>query len=235
MSRRFGLSRPARRKIISLLFVAGLIIAINFIPRSDDPANFTGTVDSPAGKALEKLAIKGRAPKTNYARSQFGDGWESKKGCDTRNRILRRDLKNITYSPTIDVVVCIVNSGTLYDLYTNKTISFTRGSTTSSAVQIDHVVALSDAWQKGAQSIPFETRRKFANDPLNLLAVDGPTNMNKSDSDAATWLPPNKPYRCQYVARQVAVKLKYKLWVTEGERDAIARVLSTCPGQNLPN
>jgi hypothetical protein len=104
----------------------------------------------------------------------------------------------------------------------------------TAAVQIDHVVALSDAWQKGAQQLSADTRRVFANDSLNLLAVDGPTNQGKSDGDAATWLPPSKPYRCPYVARQVAVKAKYGLWVTGAERDAIARILSTCPMQALP-
>jgi hypothetical protein len=101
------------------------------------------------------------------------------------------------------------------------------------AVQIDHVVAVSDAWQKGAQQATYATRNKFYNDPLNLLAVDGPTNGSKSDSDAASWLPPNKPYRCAYVARQVAVKLKYKLWVTKAEKTAIAGVLAKCPSQKL--
>jgi hypothetical protein len=101
-------------------------------------------------------------------------------------------------------------------------------------VQIDHVVALSDAWQKGAQKLSPQKRTAFANDPLNLLAVDGPTNLRKGDGDAATWLPPNKAYRCQYAARQVAVKKRYGLWVTAAERDAIARVLRACPAQALP-
>jgi len=129
---------------------------------------------------------------------------------------------------------CTVLSGVLHDPYTAKTINFTRGEKTSDDVQIDHVVALSDAWQKGAQQLDPETRKQFANDPLNLLAVDGPANNAKSDADAATWLPPNKDYRCRYVARQVAVKQKYQLWVTQAEHDAIQRVLGGCPGQMLP-
>jgi Protein of unknown function (DUF1524) len=90
------------------------------------------------------------------------------------------------------------------------------------------VVALSDAWQKGAQRLDEPTRRDFANDPRNLLAVDGPTNQQKSDGDAATWLPPVKSYRCTYVSKQVEVKAAYRLWVTQAEKDAIARVLSSC-------
>ena len=101
-------------------------------------------------------------------------------------------------------------------------------------MQIDHVVALSDAWQKGAQQLTEAQRLSFANDPLNLLAVDGPANQQKSDGDAATWLPPNKSYRCDYVARQISVKSSYGLWVTRAEHDAMARVLGDCPDTAAP-
>lgn len=180
-------------------------------------------------KTLGKLAIKGRAPKTGYDRDLFSDGWGSWNGCDWRNRILARDLVQIDYRDD-----CIVESGVLQDPYTGRNISFVRGVQTSLAVQIDHVVAVSDAWQKGAQQLTAAERYNFYNDPLNLLAVDGPTNGAKGDSDAASWLPPNKSYRCQYVARQIAVKAKYKLWVTQAEYDAMKRVLSSCPEQNIP-
>ena len=96
------------------------------------------------------------------------------------------------------------------------------------------MVALSDSWQKGAQYLEVDRRLEIANDPLNLLAVDGEANQEKSDSDAASWLPSNKDYRCRYVARQIAVKSKYKLWITKAESDAIRRVLATCPDQRLP-
>lgn len=180
--------------------------------------------------ALAKLAVKGRAPKTGYLRSAFSDGWGRFNGCDTRNIILARDLKDVTYKGD----GCTVVTGTLNDPYTAKTINFVRGVGSSLAVQIDHVVALSNAWQTGAQKISAAARYSLYNDPLNLLAVDGPTNESKSDSDAASWLPPNKSFRCPYVARQVAVKLKYGLWVTAPERDAISQVLAGCPKQKLP-
>ncbi|MGH8961391.1 MAG: HNH endonuclease family protein [Jatrophihabitantaceae bacterium] len=128
----------------------------------------------------------------------------------------------------------MVSSGVLHDPYTGQTIHFVRGVTTSLAVQIEHVVALSDAWQTGAQQLTRTERIDLANDPLELLAVDGPTNEAKSDGDAATWLPPNKSFRCAYVTRQVAVKAKYHLWVTSAERATIGRVLSSCPDQPLP-
>lgn len=189
-----------------------------------------------ASKALDVLAalpIKGRAPKTGYDRAQFGQAWADvdRNGCDTRNDILKRDLTGVSYTNSVP---CKVQSGTLADPYTGKTISFVRGAATSSAVQIDHVVALSDAWQKGAQQLTAEQRTAFANDPLNLQATDGPTNQQKGDGDAATWLPPNKGFRCEYVARQVSVKATYGLWVTQAEHDAIARILGDCAGQLAP-
>jgi len=185
-----------------------------------------------AGDILETLAVKGRAPKTGYKRTQFGNGWADMGNCDTRNVILARDLIDVKFRSETD---CTVESGTLQsDPYTAKTISFTRGATTSSVIQIDHVVALSDSWQKGAQQLTAEQRQQLANDPLELLAVDGPANNKKGDGDAATWLPSNVEYRCRYVARQIAVKQKYTLWVTTAERDAMRRVLATCPTQQLP-
>ncbi len=184
-----------------------------------------------ASTALASLPVKGRAPKTGYTREQFGPGWTADGACDVREHILARDMTAVVYRSASD---CTVMSGTLHDPYTGTIISFTRGPTTSSAVQIDHVVALGDAWQKGAQQLAAVTRHQLYNDPLELLAVDGPTNEQKGDGDAATWLPPNKPYRCRYVARQVAVKQKYHLWVTQAEHDAMQRVLNTCPAQVLP-
>lgn len=189
-----------------------------------------------ANAALAKLAtlpIKGRAPKTGYERDQFGQAWTDDvavagghNGCDTRNDILRRDLTATAMKPGTND--CVVLSGTLQDPYTGTAIPFQRGQDTSNDVQIDHVVALSNAWQTGAQQLDFATRQNFANDPLNLQATDGPTNQQKGDGDAATWLPPNKSYRCSYVSRQVDVKAAYGLWVTQPEHDAIARVLSDC-------
>jgi hypothetical protein len=179
---------------------------------------------------LDALAVKGRAPRTGYDRDLFGRGWNDadRNGCDTRNDVLRRDL--------VDAVAkagtqgCVILSGVLQDPFTGDTIEFVRGQDTSTDVQIDHVVALSDAWQKGAQLLDADERVEFANDPLNLLAVDGPTNSAKGDGDAATWLPPNQGFRCDYVTRQTAVKAKYELWVTAAERDAIRRIITTqCP------
>lgn len=182
---------------------------------------------SPALEALENIVVKGRAPKTGYERTQFGNGWAVVNGCSTRNIILNRDLENVVIDEK-----CSVVSGVLQDPYSGKQINFTKEA--SSEVQIDHVIALSDAWQKGAQLLTKEQRMQLANDPLELLAVAGADNQAKSDGDAATWLPKNKSFRCEYIARQIAIKIKYSLWVTIAEKETMRGVLETCPQQTLP-
>jgi len=187
-----------------------------------------------ASAVLETLAVKGRAPKTGYERSQFGPAWSDvdRNGCDTRNDILNRDLTSIIYKPGTHN--CLVLSGTLIDPYSGEQIKFERGVATSSDVQIDHVVALSNAWQTGAFKLTSEKRLAFANDPMNLLAVKGRLNSQKGDGDAATWLPPRKDIRCAYVAQQIVVKAKYGLWVTPPEKAAMVGLLSKCPGFKAP-
>jgi hypothetical protein len=184
---------------------------------------------------LEKLPVKGRAPKTGYSRAAFGPQWSDidRNGCDTRNDILKRDLTNIVFrEKTRD---CVVESGTLLDPFSNSQIEFKRGEKTSFLVQIDHVVSLSNAWQTGIFRASLKDRTLFANDPLNLLAVKGSLNSQKSDGDAATWLPPYKPFRCKFVSIQVEVKSKYQLWVTKAEKDAILRVLNSTECRAISN
>ncbi len=203
-------------------------------PEPEPPAPAPAAVGTALAQ-LDTIPVKGRAPKTGYDRDQFGPAWKDvdRNGCDQRNDMLQRDLENISFKPGTNN--CVVASGTLLDPFTGTVISFVRGQGTSNAVQIDHVVALSDAWQKGAQQLAPNQREAFANDPLNLLAVDGPTNGSKSDSDAATWLPPNKGFRCEYVALQTAVKAKHGLWMTQAESDAMRNILtSSCPDQPVP-
>lgn len=239
MGRR-GLCVQWRRALAALMVLATAVACspVAQTPGNDASASVSQT-SAPASTALsgdsqttlavlDTLPVKGRAPKTGYSRDQFGAAWKDvdHNGCDTRNDILSRDLTQRVYREgTHD---CVVISGTLADPYTGTTIDFVRGQKTSSVVQIDHLVALSDAWQKGAQQLTPELRAELANDPINLLAVDGPTNGQKSDGDAATWLPPNKAYRCDYVTKQVNVKAKYSLWVTQAEKDAMSTQLASC-------
>ena len=226
-----------RRRRIVIALISLLTIVFTIIQNSP----IQSTSIAPAGEkvsntgsllavdALKTLDINGRAPKTDYSREKYGNGWNIVTGCDMRNIILNRDLDKAVVDNK-----CNVTSGVLNDPYTGKIINFTRGGGTSGAVQIDHVVALSDAWQKGAQLLTLDKRIKLANDPLELLAVDGGANLEKSDSDAASWLPPNKLFRCQYVARQIAVKQKYSLWITDAEHSIMSTVLSNCEQQILP-
>jgi len=184
---------------------------------------------------IEAQVTKGRAAKTGYTRAQFGQTWADvdRNGCDTRNDILKRDLTAEVFKEKTRE--CVVLSGTLIDPFSGETINFVRGNTSSMEVQIDHVVALSNAWQTGAFKLSIKERTAFANDPMNLLAVKGRLNSQKGDGDAATWLPPLKSYRCDYVARQIAVKIKYKLWFTAPEKEAMVRILKSCPEKTLPN
>ena len=211
--------------VLVLVAVVGVVVAVGVLRPGERPPRL-------ATEVLAGIPVKGRAPRTGYSRDRFGPAWADvdRNGCDTRDDILRRDLVDRVVRPGTHG--CVVVAGVLTDPYTGATIHFTKAR--ASAVQIDHVVALSDAWQKGAQRLSAGQRRALANDPLNLLAVDGPTNQRKGDADAASWLPPRKSSRCAYVARQVAVKAAYGLWVTEAEHDAIEAQLLRCPDQRTP-
>ena len=211
-----------------LVLVAALMVGLLIAP----PTAAADTAADTLAK-LDTVAIKGRAPKTGYDRDLFGERWTDdvaveygRNGCDTRNDILRRDLVEVVSKPGSNG--CTVLSGVLNDPYTGNVVEFLRGPGTSPEVQIDHVVALSDAWQKGAQQWDEFTRRNFGNDPLNLQTTIGWVNQEKGDGDAATWLPPNASYRCAYVTRIVDIKAAYGLWVTPAEHDAIVRVLAGC-------
>lgn len=180
-----------------------------------------------AKQSLTEIPVKGRAPKTGYTRAQFGQAWADtdRNGCDTRNDILRRDLSDPVFKE--GTRNCVVLSGTLHDPYTGKTIDFQRGER-SADVQIDHVVPLSDAWQKGAQQWTAQKRLEFANDPANLRSADGAANQEKGDGDLATWLPSNKTFRCEYAVNIVEVKAVYGLWMTQAEHDKASELLGTC-------
>ncbi|MFK0047913.1 HNH endonuclease family protein [Streptomyces sp. NPDC090741] len=226
------------RSAAAVLLLAAALTSCSTGPDSSaSPAdNAPAAATTDAGSALAALPVK--AQKNGYDRTaKFGTAWSddstapgAKNSCDTRNDVLRRDLTTATFK---DSSKCVVATGTLTDPYTATTIRFERGPR-SAEVQIDHVVALSASWTSGAAQLPQTQREALANDPLNLLAVSGAANQQKSDSDAAAWLPANTGFRCAYVARQIAVKAKYNLWVTPDERDAMTRVLSTCPAQQLP-
>lgn len=242
-----------KRRLAALLtgtavLLTGCKVSLPFVADTTNNSNgtttqhLTTTPPTASGTALavlSNLPVKGRAPKTGYTRAKFGPTWtddvadpSGQNGCDQRSDILRRDLKPLTIQAGTHG--CVPAAGTLHDPYTSKTIHFTRGATTSTAVQVDHIATISNLWQTGAQLLTQQQRQNLAGDPLELIAVDGPTNEAKGDGDAATWLPPTKAFRCTYIARQIAVKAKYRLWVTAPEKAAMSKVLSTCPNQPLP-
>ncbi|AOT59299.1 hypothetical protein A4G23_02136 [Streptomyces rubrolavendulae] len=242
-----ALARPAsrarfgrRRAALVASALAAAVLAVSGCDARGGDADAGGrdaTPGSGGGRggtalaAVETLTVKGRAPRTGYEREKFGRAWADTdgNGCGTREDILVRDATGVRRK---DGDRCKVASGVIAaDPYTGKRIAFRRGD---GKVDVDHVVALSDAWQKGAHRWDAGKRLRFANDPLNLLAVDASANRRKGDGDTATWLPPSREYRCRYVARQVAVKKKYGVWVTSAERDAMRRVLTGCPSEPLP-
>ncbi len=194
-------------------------------------------VDPTASESLRRLSELEVGPDSAaeeappYSRDQFGEGWADLDGdgCNTRNEILARDLDQVAYRDgTSD---CVVESGILQDPYTGQAIQFERGEQTSAMVQIDHVVALADAWQAGAWQWESDQRLEFANDPDNLLAVDGTENQRKGASTAERWMPSDEAAWCDYAARQVDVKYKWALTVSAAERDQLNSVLSECAAQ----
>jgi len=238
MARSYRAHRVGAALVLALAFAAFIF----FNPKAYEEARLLGLGDklpeykleqTPADSllakdVLENLAVKEKYTEQKYYRKAFYDNWgQTVSGCNTREAILVRDLTNVVYKPNS----CKVQTGTLNDPYTGKTIEFVRGQDTSSVVQIDHVVALSNAWASGAALLDKDARYEISQDPLNLLAVDGPANQEKSDQAADTWLPINEAFQCQYVARQISVKYKYKLWVTPSEKLAMQKVLANCPDE----
>jgi hypothetical protein len=184
-----------------------------------------------AREQLSRLEVRGWDRTSDFKRYQFGKAWSDDvnvefghNGCNTRDDILRRDLQNLV----VRRGTCYAQSGTLVDPYSGETIEFVRSPETSNAVEIDHVVALADAWYKGARSWDPQRRLDFANDPRNLLAVSPKANFDKAFRDAASWLPSDEAFRCDFVARQIEVKTAYGLWLAAKERKAMEAVLAGC-------
>lgn len=190
-------------------------------------APLTADADRAEARGLiDKVQTAGRGAKTGYEREMYGPAWTDsangvplgRNGCGTRDDILKRDGTGVQFKSGS---TCVVTAMSLADPYTGKSIPFEKSKAT--AVQIDHVVALSASWQMGAARWPEDKRVQFANDPLNLLAVDGPTNSGKGDATPASWLPPNKAIRCAYAVRYAQVSIKYELPVTDADKTAMSQ------------
>jgi hypothetical protein len=183
-----------------------------------------------AGIQLLPRRVRGN----DYRRAAFGEAWDDDtsapgghNGCDTRNDILARDLIDMTFVGTKRCSQAVA-SGTLRDPYTNGTIGFVRGEQVGASVQIDHIVPLAFAWDMGARDWSDALRKRFANDPANLLAVDGKTNQDKGDLPPGEWMPPNTAFWCQYAIQFAAVARGYRLAVDEASAREIRKAAASC-------
>lgn len=201
-----------------------------FVARGDVPTVQPGT-DVLAGIPLTPNRIR----RYDYRRAVFGDAWTDDNdapgghnGCDTRDDILNRDLVDTTY---VAIKRCpdAVATGTLHDPYTSVTIMFQRGAKVGESVQIDHIIPLALAWDMGAFNWTLTQRVRFANDPANLLAVQGQANQDKGDSQPALWMPPNTAFHCQYAIQFIAVLRGYGLPIDAASVPVLQHAAASCP------
>lgn len=225
---------------LAVAVVLAVIVAYQVSATSQGPPRFVAEADVPnvapgedvlAGVAVVPLRIRGH----DYRRDAFGESWTDDNdapgghnGCDTRNDILDRDLVEKTYV-AISRCPTAVATGVLHDPYTSLVIAFRRGNQTGAAVQIEHIVPLAYAWDQGARFWPDALRVRFANDPANLVAVQGQANQDKGDKEPALWMPPNAAFHCQYAMQFIAVMRGYGLPVDAPSVPALQRATGTCP------
>jgi len=232
----------SRNRLIWLVLTVALavVVAIQVTATSGERGQFTAQADIPTvAPGVDVLAgipeVPVRVRGYDYRRDAFGDSWTDDNsapgghnGCDTRNDILDRDLIDKTY---VSIKRCpnAVATGMLHDPYTNDTVPFTRGAQVGAAVQIDHIVPLALAWDLGARNWTDDMRLRFANDPANLLAVEGQANQDKGDKEPAVWMPPNTAFRCQYAMQFIAVLRGYALPVDAPSAAALRDAAASCP------
>ena len=233
-----------RKLLLWLSAAAVLAVIVAYQTLGSSAARHSGEVAAradvptvqPGADVLAGIAVlPQRSRRYDYRRLAFGDAWDDNNdapgghnGCDTRDDILNRDLVDKTY---VSIKRCpdAVATGTLHDPYTNTTVAFQRGAQIGESVQIDHIVPLSYAWDMGAYDWPAAERLRFANDPANLLAVEGQANQDKGDSPPALWMPPNKAFWCQYAIQFISVLRGYRLPVDQASTDVLRRAAATCP------
>ncbi|WP_419197147.1 HNH endonuclease family protein [Mycolicibacterium litorale] len=222
------------------MVTVAVLVAIGAVTSAREADHFVAGADIPTvAPGADILAGVPEVPRRvrghDYRRDAFGEAWTDdteapggRNGCDTRNDILDRDLVDKTYV-SISRCPTAVATGRLFDPYTNATVAFQRGAQVGASVQIDHIVPLAYAWDQGARTWPEEMRVRFANDPANLLAVDGPTNQDKGDDPPAEWMPPNRAFWCQYAVAFAAVLRGYGLPVDAPSAVVLREAADTCP------
>jgi hypothetical protein len=229
-----------RRVLAGLAAAAGLSVIVaaqtvsvaahSDLARAEQPTVAPG-VDVLAGVPVLPARVRGN----DYRRAAYGDAWDDdnsapggRNGCDTRDEILDRDLIDKTYVATKRCPQA-VGGGQLHDPYTNATVTFTRGAQVGASVQIDHIVPLAYAWDMGARDWPDDLRKRFANDPANLIAVAGQANQDKGDLPPGEWMPPNAAFWCAYAVQFAEVLRGYRLSVDAVSAQRLRETAATCP------
>lgn len=173
---------------------------------------------------LADLRVAPEGPRAGYRREHFphwidGDG----DGCKTRQEVLMAESVALA---RVDPAGCRVVAGDWTSLYDGVRTD------DPATVEIDHVVALAEAWDSGASTWDEVRRRAFANDldhPEALRAVSGASNQAKGDADPADWRPPRQEAWCEFAHDWVAVKVTWQLSGDRAEVDALRRLFDTCP------
>jgi len=198
-----------------LLFLAALcaVGGVLVLPRN---APVTSGFPPPASEARRLLGTLTVAPNRDWATYRRDAFPVEEAGCPIRQRVLSRDMSSVRRGPG-----CSVTEGVLADPYTGATL------TRLADIEIDHLVALGDAWRSGASRWDLGERARFAVDPDNLLAVARRANQDKGSKTPDQWWPRPAEW-CDYARRWIAVKARYGLHVTRAERDALARMLGSC-------
>lgn len=219
---------PRVALLLGVAAVLGLLGSIWWLQVARAPATpVAADIVARAEAAVATLRIVEPLPLDDYDRDFFGPAWQKLEPhpCDTRNEVLETWLTDLTMGENHE---CSVESGSFIDPYTGHYIEFFRGPETSAEVHIDHVVALADAWRKGASQWSSSAAQAFANDPLNLIPTQGWVNEEKGADDAAEWMPHNEGFWCFFAVQQVLVKDKYDIGVSDAELAELESALGTC-------
>jgi hypothetical protein len=219
--------------VLAVIVAAQVLAGAN---RHETTSGSGAPIVRPGTDVLAGISLVPRRMRGNdYRRAAFGESWDDDNGapgghngCDTRDDILTRDLTDIAYVSTKRCPRAVA-TGTLRDPYTNGTVGFVRGEQVGASVQIDHIVPLAFAWDMGARDWSDPLRKRFANDPANLLAVAGQANQEKGDLPPGEWMPANTAFHCQYAMQFIAVLRGYRLPVDDASASALRNAAVSCP------
>ena len=140
-----------------------------------------------------------------------------------------RDAFGSAYSSLEDEIIDGLpkSGGQVYTPYTCTLFDILADGT--AATDIEHIVALAEAYDSGLAESQFRT---FAGDIDHLTIADPTVNRSqKADRDAGEWGPPRN--RGWFAARVVAVKRKYGLSVNPAERDVLQAMLNSDPSRTV--